>query len=322
MPQAKGSNAVVALIPETTYGTDPGAPDGQRLYYTKASLSSTQNRMDSETITASRERVKPFSGNVNVSGSLDMEIGAESIGTLLKNALGTDTPSGAGPYTHVLTPSALPTSFILEKDFGSSISGSGRYEKLNGCRIGRASFGFPTEGACTASFQVTGAKSTLGASPLDATLTDSGHTTFSAFEAAIQEGGGAIAVVTQASIELDNGLDESVYVLGGAGVRAALPEGFATVSGSITALFDSAALLNKAIAGTESSLKITLSRGTGLGSAGNESIEFFVQQLLFERASPSIEGPNGILITLPFKGYKSGASNALKITLKNAVATL
>lgn len=322
MPQARGSQTTIALYEETTYGSDPAAPAGKKLYLTRFGVQSQQNRLDSATLSSSRERVKPAAGNINVSGAMACEIGAEWMGTLLRHALGANTTTGLGPYTHTLTLGDLPVGMLLEKDHGSNIAGAGRFEKCNGARIARAGFEFPTEGYVTGSFDVVAAKSTLTAAALDAALDDFGHTPFSAFDASIQEGGAAVAVVTQASINLDNALDDSVFTVGGAGVRRALPEGFATVSGQITALFEDATLLNKAINGTESSLKITLSRGTGAGSAGNESIEFFVQQMLYERTSPPIEGPQGLLITLPFKAYKSGANSALKVTLKNAVAAI
>jgi len=412
MAQARGSQSIIALYEEATYNTTPGTPSGQKLYVVSNSIQGTQNRIDSDTLSTSRERSEPALGNVNVSGPIEMELSAQSIGTLMKHAIGsnitgksvsvqptnvtgveinyasTASASGNGTitfvfsgttlswsengdtagatqdisaggtftllsaggesinitvtaasipasnksdtnisvsatgYTHTLTLGDLPTGLIIEKDFGSNISGSGRFQYFNGCRISNASFSFPQEGYVTGSFGFTGAKETLAASSLDSSLDDNGHTSFSAFSATIQEGGSAIAVVTEASIEVDNDLDESSYVIGGNGERAELPEGFSTVSGSITALFDSTALLTKAINDTESSLKITLTRGTGDGSSGNELIEMLVQQLKYERASPAITGPTGVLITLPFKAYISGTTSALRVRIKNAVTSI
>jgi len=322
MPQARGTQTVTALFQETTYNTTPGTPSGQKLYLTANQIQAQQNRLDSNTLTNSRERDQPIAGNINVAGPLNFELGAEWIGTLMKNAMGTNATTGAGPYVHTMTLGDLPAGMVIEKDFGANISGSGRYQYYNGCKVATAAFDFPAEGFPTGSIAITGAKETASATPLDATLDDNGNTPFSAFQATILEGGSSIATVTAASINLDNGLDESVYVVGGAGERTALPEGFATISGSITALFEDATLLNKAINGTESSLKITLSRGDGLGSSGNESMEFFVQQLLYERTSPPITGPAGIQITLPFKSYIKGSTSAMQFTLKNAVATI
>lgn len=322
MPQARGSQAVIALYEESTYNTTPGTPSGQKLYVTNFGVQANQNRPDSNTLTNSRERSAPAAGNINVSGSFGMEIGAESIGTLLKHLMGINNTTGASPYTHTMTLGDLPVGLILEKDHGANISGNGRVQYYNGCRIARATFTFPQEGYATCSFDILGAKETLASSALDGTLTDNGHTSFSAFSAAIEEGGSSIATVTQCEISVDNDLDDTAFTIGSAGQRRALPEGFATVTGSLTALFEDAALLTKAVNGTQSSLKVTLSRGDGLGSAGNESIEFLVNQMLYERASPPIEGPRGVQITLPFKAYISGSTSALQLTLKNAVATI
>ena len=322
MAQARGSQSTVALFEEDTYGSDPSVPDGQLVYFSSFGPAKSQNRIDSNVITGDRERVEPFLGNVSVSGSLQTEIAAENIGTLLKHLLGGNTDSGAGPYTHTMVPGDLPTGLTFEVDYGAEISGSGRYVKYNGCKINQGQFEFPTEGACTASFDIVGSQGTPAAAALDATLTDNGHTTFSSFSASIEEGGASVANVKSVSLTISNELDQNGYVIGGGGIRNSLPEGFSTVSGSLTAVFDSATLMNKTLNDTESSLKITLSRGDGLGSAGNESIEFFVQQMKYDPTTPSVDGPGGIEITLPFKGYKSGASNGIQVTLKNAVATV
>lgn len=320
MPQARGSQTQALLVEESTYGTDPGSPVAQLLHITRNTLSSSQNKIQSNVLSSSRERRSPINGNINVSGEIDFELGAESMGTILKHALGSNTTTGVDPYTHTMKLGDLPVGFIIEKDYGSNITN--RYEKFNGCRVSQASFNFPSEGVPMATLSVIGQKATLGSSSIDATPDDNGHTSFSAFDASIEEGGSSIAYVQSATIELNNELDESSFVIGGAGLRRALPEGFATVSGTITALFESEALLNKAINNTESSLKIALTRGTGLGSAGNEYMEFFVQQLLYGRNSPPVDGPNGLLVNLPFEGYISGSTSALQVIVKNAVSAI
>ena len=325
MAQARGTQTTIALYEESTYNTTPATPAGQKLYVTNFGVSASQNLIDSGTLQANRSRARPVQGNINVSGSIGFELHAESMGTILKHLMGTNATTGAGPYVHTMDLGDLPVGLQIEKDHGSAISGSGRFELFTGCRIGGATFSFPAEGYCTASLDVMGANSTLGTATIDndATLDDNGCTPFSSFLGSIEEGGASIAYVQSAEIRIDNGLDGSIYAFGGAGVKRALPEGFSTVTGSITALFESAALLTKAIAGTESSLLITLSRGTGAGSAGNEFISFEVQQLMFERTSPTIDGPNGILLTLPFKAYWDGATAyGLQLIVKNAVATV
>ncbi len=322
MAQARGSQATIALFEEDVFGADPTTPDGQKVYVTSFGLAKQQNRIDSNTLTNSRGRAEPMLGNVNVSGALAMELGAESLGTIMKHAMGTNVTTGAGPYVHTMTIGDLPLGLTMEVDYGAEISGSGRYVKYNGCRVNQASFEFPQEGACTASFDMVGTQATPAAAALDATLTDAGHTTFSSFSATIEEGGASIATVKSVSLTVANDLSQDSYVIGSGGVRTALPEQFSSVSGTLTAVFDDPALMNKALNDTQSSLKVTVSRGDGLGSAGNESIEFLVQQMKYEPTTPSVSGPGGIEISLPFKAYKVGADLGLQVIVKNAVATV
>lgn len=322
MPQARGTQTTSVLVEEATYKTTPGVPAGQKLYLTSNTITAQQNLLDSNTLQSDRERGEPKQGNINVTGTLNFELAAEWTGTLMKHIHGTNATTGSDPYTHTMELGDLPVGFIVEKDFGSNISGSGRYVYDNGCRVASATFDFPNEGYPTCTVNVIGALETADSTPLDASVDDEGHTSFSAFEATIQEGGGAISTVTQCSFTIDNGLDDSVFVLGGAGKRATLPDGFATVTGSLTSLFDSYTLINKAINSTETSLQIVLSRGDGLGSAGNESMDFHLQQMKYELTSQPIDGPAGLITTLNFKGYKSGSTSAVETIIKNAVATV
>lgn len=322
MGQATGANTVIQLGEETTFGTTPGVPDGKLLGATKFGVGKKQNLIDSNVLSASRGKLQPMRGNISADGSVDVEIAAENMGILFKHLMGVDTPTGTSPYTHVYTGGALPVSLWAEVDYGAAISGSGRFMLYNGVRINSADFNFPNEGACTATFNLMGRDGTAAAATVDATPTNNGHTTFSGFDAVVLEGGLAIATVKSAKITVNNNLDNSSYVIGGAGKRSAMNEGFLEISGTLELSFADAVVMNKALAGTSSTLKITLSRGTGLGTAGNESIEFLVQQLIYEPTTPSVDGPGGISITLPFKAYKSGANLGLQITVKNNVATI
>ncbi len=320
MPQATGANTSFAIDDETTYGADPGTPNTRKVYLKSCGLKVSQNKLQPETLTGARTLSKPDNGNVDAVGPLVHEVGAESLGKLLKHAFGAVTTTGAGPYVHTYSIGALPTSFVFEKDHGSAISGTGRYEKFNGCRVASMDVDMPQEGYATITFNVQAAKSTLAGTSIDATPTDNGHTPFSmASLSTIEEGGSAIATVKSIKFSLNNDVDTDGYTLGTGGVRTQLPEGQALVSGELTAVFDSAALLTKAENSTASSLKTILSRGTGDGSAGNESIEFGIDALVFERTSPPVDGPKGLVLTMSFTGYASGAMRAI---LKNAVATV
>lgn len=420
MPQARGTQSRFVLYDETTYGEDPGAPDGQLLRVKSYGVVSSQPKQDSETIPDAgdnRARSEALPGNIDVAGSIVVELGGLQEDKLFKHLCGgviigrpvtppaapnvtgveyvraEDTcPTGVGTLTFAIagttlawaangdtagtavdvsaggeftlesntaggsitvnvtagslpagnasdadvtvvaayqkeyTPGDLPVGMAHDKDYGSNISGTGRVEHFNGIRIGRASIKLPQVGPVEATFECMGANSALASAILDATPTDNGHNPFSGFHIVAEEGGAGIGILKEASVEIANELDEDGYTIpapgGVAGIRGSLAEGFASCSGNINALFESAALINKAIGDTESSLKFTISRGDGYGTAGNEAVIVRINQLKYERATPPIEGPGGVNVNLNFKAHLGSDGTApYTIIVRNQVNT-
>nr|MBP6583163.1 hypothetical protein [Chromatiaceae bacterium] len=199
---------------------------------------------------------------------------------------------------------------------------TGKVEHFLGCRIGQATFDIPTEGPCTLNMSLQGANYAIANAPLDAAQQDAGHTGFASSDCTVLVGGASTTCVKQASIAIDNTLDGDRYCIGGGGVRNDIPEGFAEVTGSITALFEAFTLIDAAMAGTDTTLELLMSRGDGLGSAGNESLSIKLDHARLALASPAISSPGGVEVTFEFTGYKSGATDkGLLVVLKNAQAT-
>jgi hypothetical protein len=320
-PQAAGANARYGYQAETSFAVPPVTPDLTSLYVLEGeSLSEKRNLFKSNVIRSNRNPTRPKRGNREVSGSIPTELSPFQ-GTLLKNIFGSNTTTGAGSNkTHTMKIGALPVGLTIEKGF----SDINQFFLYNGCRINKASFEFGTEGIVPMTLDFIGAKSTVSGASFDATLTDLGHDPWDMFECTIQEGGLAIAFVSNVKIDIENELDGGSYVIGGAGVRRAIPEGATLVSGVVTALFEDATLLNKAINYTERALKLTFSRGDGLGTAGNESLELWLPELVYERKDPLISKKGGILIELPFAAYydNDAAATAAQCLLKNTQATI
>src|SRR3546814_9716492 len=72
------------------------------------------------------------------------------------------------------------------------------------------------------------------------------------------------------TLVLGNDLDSDRWCVGNGGVRHDLPEGQFIGSGSLVTYFDSPAMMNKALNDEDLKIKITLTRGDGSGTAGNE----------------------------------------------------
>lgn len=317
----RGSDAVIAVYDETAYKTVPGSPDGRLLYFTELTANASRENIISNTISADRNRVQPGQGNLDVSITANVEVAPESIGWWLKHLLGVPTSSGASaPYTHTYRPTTLPVGFIIEQDWTAKIAN--KVHRYLGCRLTQGSISIPQSGLATFNGSIGGADFAIATAALDATLTDPGHTAWSASQVVVKIAGTQSCLVRDVTFNINNNMDTDRYTLCG-GTRYDMPEGFADVSGEITAIFDTAThtLIENALARTDTTLEVILTHGTGAGTAGNEQLSIKLDHALIALASPPITSPAGIQMSFTFNAFKSGATDkGLVVVLKNAIA--
>ena len=320
MAQVTGSNCKLIVDQETTFGTTPASPAAVLVPFKDEGFQASTETITSDIITGDRNQRSPMYGNTSVKGSFSTELSAY-MGLYLKHLLGSVTTTGTGPsYTHVFKVGALPVSLCFEKQFPDLT----QFFLYNGCRISKGSFDFKPAGPVATSFDLVGRKRTISGTSFDATPTDLGHIAFEGFSAELLEGGTKIAIVTGTKFDIDNDIQSDLYTIGGGGLVHSLPEGKNKTSGNLTAVFDSMDLLNKAIARQTTSLKLTLSLGTGAGTSGNESIEFLIPELKLQETDPIIKDSKGIMLDLPFSAFYNASTEAssIQITLKNTQASI
>jgi hypothetical protein len=93
-----GSAVRVALYDEVTYKTSAGLTLGMLGYFTECGLAAQRNAVQSNTISASRSRSQPGAGNLDISGSYNMELAPQHVGFFLRHILGAPTTTGGiGP---------------------------------------------------------------------------------------------------------------------------------------------------------------------------------------------------------------------------------
>ncbi|MCF6267633.1 MAG: phage tail tube protein [Desulfuromusa sp.] len=321
MTQAKGAKGQVVIQEEPTYKTDPVSPDVQKITFISCGLQQKRGQEPSPSLSGDRNPTKALRLNTDVAGPLVVELQAY-IGLLFKATMGSVATTGVGLYTHTFKVADELPSLLVEAGF----TDIGQYFKYNGGKVSSMSFSVTPAGAQIVTFSFMGAKETPASTPFDATPTDLGKHSFDGFSiVTIEEGGAAIASVLGIdNLTINNDLDTDQYGVGGQGERDDLPAGLVSVTGTLKARFEDLTLYNKAVNDTESSLKIIYSKGDGLGSAGNESIEFLIPELTFAPKSPPINGPKGVLVELPFVAYydDSAEASALQIILKNTQPTI
>lgn len=320
MAQQQGTNVKLVIDTEVTYKTSP-TPDGMVLPFISESLGMNRALSSSKTIRSARNPQMPVRGRQDVTGSINFELSPQ-YGRLMKHIFGDYAVTGASaPYTHTYKVGSLPVGMVIEKQFTDLATA--KYVVFNGLRVNQFKFSAKDTDFISCSVDLIGAKQTIGGTAYDATLTDLGHTPFDGMEVAITQGGVSLATGLSIDFTLSNNLDGNNYCIGGAGERASLPAGQAAVSGNLKAVFDSTTLLDLALANTETSLVIDLTKGAGTGaSAGNEKLTFTFDEIKFSPKTPVVSGPTGLQVDLDFIGYfdNGASSSAIKAVLLSPTA--
>lgn len=328
MGNVTGALSTVTGWKETTWNTTPGTPDARRIPLVTFGLDDKSERETDPTLSGYRGQQRSTEGRTDVGGPITAVAAPEDIGFWLAQLFGMPTTTGAGPYEHAfevdpLGANALPAGVGFEVDYGAGISGAGRYQVYSGCRLNQLTMAIPANGHVNLTMDMVGAKCDGdNVASLDASPTDSGHNAWKAQSVVWQFGDSLEVCLESANLVFGNDLDVDRYCVGNNGERHDLPEGQFIASGSGVAYFDNAALMNKAVSDTDSSLVVTLTKGTGLGTAGNESLVITIPALVFSKQKPPIDGPRGLKLPFTFTAHRTTGEVAITALLKNALATV
>jgi len=311
MAQISGSDIVVGLYEETTFGEDPASPSGVSAYFSSLNVTASQNNIDNPIISGGRGVPRPGKGNIDVSGSFVTTIAPGTAPFWLKQILGAPTGSGTNASPFVYVPKALPPGFIIEKDYTAKLAS--KVERFNGCRVRSATLTLNQEGYIDLSVDVSGKRYDIYSAVLDADLTDPGHEGWVGFQGLVKLDGTQIGGVMSGSITVDNELDTSLYAFPDAGEtpgeRFALPEGRAKISGQMQMVFEDFTMVDLAAAGDEVSLEWVYTNADG------DVLSILIDHAEIPLTSPAIETASGLKVSYNFNAFASGSDMGLKITL-------
>lgn len=316
MAQVLGYKSRLVADFETTFGEDPVSPAGIVLPFNSFGLKSRRAKRSAQTITGTRNPVKPVDGNLEDSGEAVIPVDSTCFGYWLKAMFGAPTTTGAAaPYAHEFTVGDSMPSMIHEIRF-SDKTGVITYSKHSGVKISNFSMSIGGDDELTARIGLEAAGETLSGTAYDATPDTPSLSRLQNFQATITEGGAELAKCAATDFSFNFGLATDHYQIGGEGIRADLPEGILEVSGNVTTLFQSTDLLDKAVASTETSLVISFTSGT-------DELEFAFNEIQFERNTPAVEGPQGVMLSLPFVAYMDddAAASVVVVTLTNSISS-
>jgi len=311
--QARGYKGQVLIDFETDFGVAPAAPLGRLVPYNTIDGGATRSLNAAATIRGNRHAAKPFSGNTSLSRTVVVPLDTRNIGLWLMAMFGEPVTTGTGPYVHVFKPGDTQPSMVTE----IALPDVGVYLRGAGVKVASLDITVGGDGEQTVSFGLVGKDEVKQAATYDATPASMAFDRLETFAASIKEGGVAMpSRIAELSMRMDMGLDTTGYTIGDAGTLGDIPEGIMNLSGSLTALFKDTSLMDKAEAGTETSLEVQF-------TSGGASLSIKLPEVIYNRAAPAMNGPQGVRERYDYQAYHDDAADASSviITLTNDVAS-
>lgn len=297
---ANGSLHSLYAVKEAVYGQTPASPALDTVRTTGVTLALTKESLQSAEIRSDRQIADFRMGANQVGGDIQTEVSCKSFDVLLQAALLSPawaTASGVAPAAEEIKGGIERQSFTFIRKFGDLDAGSKPYQIFTGCEISAFQMTVAANAIVTASFTVFGqgmaVEEDLASIGTPTYLPVSTTAPLDSFTGQIKEGGNTVAVVTEISINMQNGI-ESRFVVGKKdSIRPSL--GRSNLTGQITAYFDNTLLLEKFVNEEASSLEFTLP-----DAAGN-NLTFILPRVKYTGAPPNVSGEGPVTLAMPFQ---------------------
>jgi len=282
MAFAQGSRSSLSYIVESTFGTTP-AGNFQNLPFTTHSLNMTKERVSGTDINADRMSRVDRHGNRQVAGDIVADLRDTDFDDLLESAM-LNTWA-----TNVLKVGTVPKYFSME-DYAADID---QARLFTGCSVNTLSVSLAPNAMVTGTFGIVGKDMTISATEKTQDAA-TGAAPFDSYSGDLEIGGSVAAIVTAMDFTVTNGFAPTFVV--GDDSAPSLEVGDAVVEGTISAYFEDAALLNRFIDETETSLKVTV----GDNESTPNTMEFFFPRCKINSADVGVDGPTSRVIALSF----------------------
>jgi len=302
MAFAQGSRSSLSYIVESTFGTTPSG-NFTTLPFTSHSLNLTKDIMEGNDIQADRMPRVNRQGNRQTSGDIAVDLRRGDFDPLLEAAM-LSTWS-----TDVLKVGTTPKFFSIE-DYAADID---QARLFTGMTVSTLGISMAPNQMVATTFGMVGKDMTI--SQTEKTLNASGtYAPFDAYSGSI--GIGAIGTGTPSSVAVVTGIDftlENSYAptfVIGSDSAPSLEYGRAEVSGTISAYFEDAALINRFLNETETGVQVIVNDPTG-----SNPYTFKFPRCKINSADVGVDGPTSRIVSMEFVGlYDTGETSNMEIT--------
>jgi len=312
-----GFRSQVGFGTETTYGT---AVVPSRFYeFRSESISMTQERIESAALRRSDFQRGWQPGIRGADGDVEFELGTVGFGFLFQQALGgvaTAQPDAAGAptvYEHTLTPGDMTNQSMTVQVGRDDVPFT-----YPGCKVGSWSLSCSVGELALLTMTLV-ARDEVTATGMATATYPTGNQLLSFVHGSLEIAGVPL-MVSEASVEVDNGLDPDRRALGSSLRRNPLRTAFRNATGSFQADFDDLTLYNRYVNGEEAALTLAF-EGSEI-AAGFPAGIYITANVRFDGDTPTVGGPEEIRQTMSYKAFPTGTdASALTVMVRNAEAT-
>lgn len=314
---ANGSRHGLFAVKEAVYGETPANPLFDTVRITGTTLGLSKEGLQSDEIRSDRQIADYRMGNNQVGGDINFELSYTSFDKFLQAALlSADWESGVpDAASSQIKTGVTRSSFTFVRHFADLGAASKPWYIYRGVEINTLSL------SISPSSMITGTVSVVGRSQdAVADLSEMGTPTFNppsdtapldSFTGTLLEGDEEIAVITEITLSLENGIEPRFVVGSKNTIKPSVAR--ANLTGQITAFFEDSRLVDKFLNETDSSIKFTLP-----DEDGNE-LTFVIPRIKYTGGQPDVDGEGAITLSMPFQAlYDATAANNFFIQRKPA----
>ena len=282
-----GSKHTLHYVLETVYGTTPATPVFTPICITGDTLGMTKDAIEAGCLRADRQIKDLRHGNRQIGGDIPTELEYGTFDDMLEAGL-------MGTWaTNVLKAGIVRRSFTFEKYFDLATD---EYHRFTGGEVNTVSISVAPNAMVTMSLGIIGKdmdSANLTSQVAGATYgAVSTNSPFDSFTGSINEGGSAIATITQIDFNLENGIEPAFVI--GSQTMINPSDGKSRVTGTLTAYFEDSSLYSKFLNETSSSVDFTLT------DVGGSSLTFDMPNIKYSGGNPDVSGEGPITLALEF----------------------
>ncbi len=292
-------SAATTLVTEASAAGRTISPNMTKTRFTDVSLDPVMAMIESKEIRGDRMTSDVRGTTLTGEGSVGFEFSPGDFDDLLEAALG-------GTWTTNILKSGLnQKSFTMEVGH----LGISQYKLITGCLIDKFSLSIKPGAIVTGKYDVIGKGFAIsGTTAATSTTASGGLSPYDSQNAAgvMKEGGVTSAIITGLDFTIDNSTEKPLVV--GSKNLVGAQFGRSKITGTLTALFQDAAMLSKFIAETPSSIECKLSNGT-------KSHDFLFGNVKYTGGKSDVTTEGLLAVSLPFTAlYDAVTGSNLQIT--------